>query len=359
MQPTFFLRMTLRILMLVTCARQAVGSVAMSERQDPYLKEIIMGRCYESPPNMDPIEGGTAMCSFTVDSLLGVLESQLDEDIEKSSYFMYFGMTNYDSPKDTALFVWPPPSTHKDIASVLSATLNVSLPETSLGGSLLHGLVFCGSDRRTNCPTEYWKDSSGGLMAFWQGVYSSFSSQIQGRVRMLVLDRKMTEAPRLWKDNVLPQFASANISSVDILAPNCQSPGVQDLETLIQTNCDISSHCTSLKTNQISGSLSSEGICGISSQVEAMDTNDGEDKQYETSAESYIIPTGSVDCRQCPATGENVYAWLFWALIVLAFAAAYSFWSVRHYLPEYQRIPNVTTLHELPSRNADNLLPKQ
>ena len=68
----------------------ATGGAMTTARQTPYLKEIMMGRCYENPPTTDPIEDGAAICSFAVDTVLEVLESQLDEDIDSSSYFMYY-----------------------------------------------------------------------------------------------------------------------------------------------------------------------------------------------------------------------------------------------------------------------------
>lgn len=340
-------------------APQAVGGVVMTERQTPYLKEILMGRCYENPPSMDPIEGGAAMCSFVVDSLLGVLEDQLDDDIDASSYFMYLGMTSYDSQKDAALFIWPPQPTQKDTNGMFSTKLKASLPETSPGGSLLRGLVFCGSDRRTNCRSEYWKESSGGMLGFWQGVYSSFSSNIQGRVRMLVLDDEMSEIPQLWKEQVLPHLVSTNIPSVDILTTNCRSPGIQDLELLIQSNCNISSRCNSIERQVTSESSDSNVLCSITAQLETLNGTGNENDQHATSTGSFNIPSRSVDCEQCCAASDNLYEWLFWGLVVLGLATAYAFWSVRHYLSEYQQIPNAVPVHEYPRQNGNTVLPKQ
>ena len=362
MQEHFQATMLWSLVVLAAIFRaRAVGAVATTERQNPHLKEILMGRCYENPPNMDPSDGGTAMCSFVVDSLFGVLEGQPDDEIDDSSYFMYLGMTSYDSHKDSAFFIWPPPSTQKDTAKVLSANLKASLPETSRGGSLLRGLVFCGSNRRSNCRTEYWKESNGGMLGFWQGVYSSFSAKAQGRVRMLVLDDKMIEIPHLWKEQVLPHLVSANIPNVDILAANCQSPGIQALELFVQSKCNISCRCVSIEPQLTFESIDSNDLCTITAQLEALNGTDSEKGQYATSTGSYNIPSRSVDCEECLAGSDSLYEWLFWGLVVLGLATAYAFWSVRHYLSEYQQIPNTNavTAHEYPCQNANNVLPKQ
>ena len=173
-----------------------------------------------------------------------------------------------------------------------------------------------------------------------------------------MLEDDIAEIPSLWKDHVLPQLKAATISSVEILAINCQAPGVLDLLMFIQPKRNINSQCTAIKRQ--SGGNIHDGWCDIADQLD--DMNAGSDEKLRNW--STVVPSTAssdvLDCRQCPAAGEeNVYEYLFWALIVLGVATAYAFWSVRHYLPEYQRIPDATAVqHELQRQNH-NGLPKQ
>jgi hypothetical protein len=51
-----------------------------TERQNPYFKEVLMGRCYENPAVQQP-QHDAFSCPFVVDSFLGVLDSHRDQDI--------------------------------------------------------------------------------------------------------------------------------------------------------------------------------------------------------------------------------------------------------------------------------------
>lgn len=325
-------------LMLVFMLIQMIGGEAAvrqgqrTEPQNPYFKEILMGRCYENPPNQSP-EGGSQLCPVVVPSLLGVLEGQLDEKVDPDDYFMYLGWTKYDLPKDSALFVWPPPTS----MGTMDITSDWILPETSPSGSLVKGLVFCGTDRRMDCPTEFWKLDSGAMLSFWKAVYSDFASKAQGEVKMIIMEEEMFALPKLWNDTVLPNMDLENISGVDIVASNCNAPGVAVLIEAFQSR-EIEMTCA-----EIDNGLEVQEHLDLSCEVAdiLLHMNHSLPGRGDTRLDPLKpppAPPSSGDNCDCPA---SVYTYLFWGLILVGVAGAYSAWSVWHYLPEYQRIPNV------------------
>jgi len=333
-----------------------------TQRQSTYLKEIVMGRCYEHPPIVDD----SFSCPFVVDSLLGVLDSSLDADISNSSFDMYLAITNYETAKDTALLVWPPPPTTKPTddkvqpsppLSLLSSSW--TLPETTLGGALMEGLVFCGVDRRMDCPVEFWKTDDNtaaegvAMLGFWQGVYSLFAANLRGKLRILLWEENLHEIPSLWKDHVLPPLStSSSVTSVDIVATNCHDPGVKNLLDSMHTYLNLEAHCSDIPKDKGDPSLR------VINAVKLLETGVSDDAtaaaQSASTASADLDPppspsasatadatSSSNDERQeQPEPATNIYEILFWVLIVMGTAIAYATWSVRHYLPEYQRIPD-------------------
>lgn len=339
-RPVDMLRLATRCLSLAFILIQMIGGEAavqdgqITEPQNPYFKEILMGRCYESPPNQSP-EGGADLCPVLVPSLLGVLEGQLDENIDPDAYFMYMGWTKYDLPKNSALLVWPPPAT----MGTMDETLGWVMPETSPSGSLVKGLVFCGADRRMDCPTEFWKLDSGAMLSFWKAVYSDFASKMQGQVKMMILEEAMVALPNLWDDSVLPNMDLAKISGVDIMASNCDAPGVAVLTKALHSREMVTTCAEIEKGLEVQGSLDlSCGVADIMLQMNhSLQGKDGTSLDPLKLLPPPPPPSSGGDC-DCPT---SIYAYLFWGIILLGVAGAYSAWSVWHYLPEYQRIPNV------------------
>jgi hypothetical protein len=318
--------------------------------QNPYLKEIVMGRCYERPPSStgpdDIGDDGIQLCPFTVASLVGVMESHLDSEITPESFYLYWGSAVFDSPQDSALLVWPPPP------NAPMAAGPYVLPETTPGGSLMQGLVFCGVDRKSDCPSDYWTYDSGALLSFWQGVYTQFATHVEGRVRMVIQQDDMKEIPALWKDHVVPYLNSTYVSSLDIVATNCQSNGVLQLTKALQKTGKIDAKCTAMETSK----ESTFGWCQVADLLDPGSQSSGtsdsdnsvpppdEPKTEETPTTAAPVP--AMDC-DCPTTTTvvrstgNVYKYLFWILVVLLVAGGYAFWSVRSYLPEYRSVPDV------------------
>lgn len=288
------------------------------------------------------------MCPVLVPSFIGVLEGQLDEHIEPDNYYMYLGWTNYTLPKDSALFVWPPPTAATDIGDRI-------LPETTTSGAMLNGLVFCGTDKRMNCPTEFWKEGAkGAMVSFWQAVYSGFAKKAGGLVKMVILEENVPSMPSLWNASVLPNLSGDTVTSVDIMASNCDAPGVSVLIEAIQSN-NIMSSCTKIEPTG-----SAKGTCEIADLLQddapAKDdssTTTDQEQDHGALEPSQPLPPAppSVDC-DCPV---SVYAYLFWAIIVVMTGGAFSMWSVRHYLPQYQSIPDA----EIENGGGHVAFPKQ
>jgi ADP-ribosyl cyclase len=304
-------------------ATSTASKPTTSEPQNTFLKEILLGRCYENLPNQSP-EGGSSMCPVVVDSFLGAIAGQLDENIQSDAFFMYMGWTSYEVKKDTALLVWPP-------SYALDMTWNSDyiLPETSASGGMLKGLVFCGPDKRMNCPTEYWNGGSSAMVSFWHAVYSDFASKAQGRVRMMVLEKDLKTVPSLWDESVVTGLDAGTVSSVEVMAVNCDASGVSALVESIQ-NLSIECSCKEIAEAGIS-EISS--VCGIEDLLQTDTKATANDEPSDTT----MAPAPIVDC-QC---SDSVYMYLFWAILLLGLAASYAMWSVWHYLPEYQRVPNV------------------
>jgi ADP-ribosyl cyclase len=323
-----------------------------TERQNPYLKEVLMGRCYESPAVQQP-EPDALSCSFAVDSFMGVLDSHLDEDIGTSAFDMYLEMTDYSSQKDSSLFIWPPPSSKQTDWVFSTDVTNLVLPETTPGGALVQGLVFCGSDRRLDCPAEYWTvNERGAQSSFWQGVYSNFAAKAQGRVRFVILDEDLNQIPTIWNNLVLPRLTGATF--VDVIAADCMAPGVSSLTDTLQAVYKIRCTCTSIFATDWSSGVSV--VCQVADILDDMDSaftpaavniNKGSQMNSQPARQTQV-PTAEatpIECdRECPG---SVYMVLFWGLVLFGSAGAYAIWSVWHYLPEYHRIPNVGEEHEL------------
>jgi ADP-ribosyl cyclase len=328
-----------------------------TERQNPYLKEVLMGRCFENPAVQQPQQDAFS-CPFVVDSFLGVLDSHRDQDIGTSSFDMYSEMTDYTSQKDSALFVWPPPSGKNWVFP--ESLSNLVLPETTPGGALLQGLVFCGTDRRLDCPAEYWNtNEKGAQSSLWQGVYSSFAAKAQGRVRLVILDENLNHIPTLWNNQVLPRLTG--VTSVDVVAADCEAPGASALTDTVQTVYKISCMCTNIIPSDWSTGV--PGFCQVADILDmdsaftpaTVNNNKGSHINSQLSKQTQV-PTAEApndcDCH-CPG---SVYMVLFWGLVLFGSAGGYAMWSVWHYLPEYHRIPNIGEEHELSS--SPNL-PKQ
>jgi len=224
-------------LLAVSAATAAAGALLSSsssssrqqrqQRQLPYLKEILLGRCYEysvsyssssASPN-DGIDDDTSssqqQCPSLIDRFLNVLESRLDWQISVEDFAPVIEQLNdlsspppppmnstSDDNKAAATF-WLRTTSYGDFGdeSVPSswalgenrnagrhAAAASSSPETTLAGRVFaEHFVFCGNGRREDCTAEtsnaYWK--------FRQALYGAYASGIaaaggQREIRIVV-----------------------------------------------------------------------------------------------------------------------------------------------------------------------------
>lgn len=124
--------------------------VSAEESSRPkYLKEILLGRCYNGP-NPDA-------CPAIVGSFMNAIESRRDADITQADFAPYLDPADFSSPRDTAVLYLRLYGNKQGLPIVP----NLVSPEDTPGGTLVHDLIFCGMDQRYNCSLEtsnaYWK----------------------------------------------------------------------------------------------------------------------------------------------------------------------------------------------------------
>jgi len=169
---------------------------AGQQQQSPYLKEILLGRCYFVPPTQDRDD-----CQSVVGSVMNALESHLDRDIDTSTFAPYLDEADFSSPPNRALLV----------ARFLGGSSSTSFtpppglvtPEDTPGGALFQDLVFCGVDQRENCSIEqsnaYWK--------FWEaGKWLQQQQKWHGRSIHERLRTSRNHKPHLTHSTLLPFF---------------------------------------------------------------------------------------------------------------------------------------------------------
>jgi len=119
--------------LLASCsaASLVVGVPADGGGESAYLKEILLGRCYHRPPTVD---GEPDDCPTIVATLMSVLESHLDSDIQESDFDSYIKQSNFAPPKDAALLF-----SHfsgEDPNLVMHPPRGLVSPEDTPGGAL-------------------------------------------------------------------------------------------------------------------------------------------------------------------------------------------------------------------------------
>lgn len=167
----------------------------------PFLKEILMGRCFDQQHQQTIIDGrmefssSSSSCDAIVGGFMNVLESRLQTDISAADFDdAYVTRSDFSSPKDAALlwlhFLGNDASSTKN-ATETNPSIPVQLtdlvtPHETPGGKLLDGLVFCASGpwNNDNCNIE----NSNAYWSFWQAAYGTFSSKVAGKLRIVVDD---------------------------------------------------------------------------------------------------------------------------------------------------------------------------
>mmetsp|Transcript_23198 Transcript_23198/g.55008 ORF Transcript_23198/g.55008 Transcript_23198/m.55008 type:complete len:432 (-) Transcript_23198:139-1434(-) len=206
------------VMMTMTTQIKEVASI-----ESPYLKEILMGRCYEQSLSTSSNTKHNTIEEFQCDGLVGgfmnVLESRTQQDISSDDFSKaYVEQTDFTSPHDAAL-IWLPALTNLGATSIsLKPTIRNSLvtPHDTPGGKLITGLVFCaaGSTSKATCT----QDESNAYWQFWKASYTKFSSQITGTFRV-VIENQFDDVDFL-KQNVLAVLDVDKVSSIEIWTPD-------------------------------------------------------------------------------------------------------------------------------------------
>ena len=216
-------------------------------QQSVYLKEMILGRCYFQPPSGE--EADIPLCQSLVGSFLSVVESRLDDSIAIEDFATYMEHADF-SPGKGALF-WPPsasttPTTSDVVNDAVVGTAGTIRPEGTPGGALLADLVFCGVDKREECPSD---GSSGASLAFWTGAYAKFATDVRGSVQ-IVLTEGANLVP-LLAGAITSLDASAVASVVIFSSSSCKSKDVALVESALVETAGIDADTIACTTNEL------------------------------------------------------------------------------------------------------------
>eukprot|EP00536_Pseudo-nitzschia_multiseries_P014098 jgi/Psemu1/37535/gm1.37535_g len=201
------------ILSLLVASRCAV----LSGANDPFLKEILTGRCYEQQQ---------PSCNTVVGSIMNVLEShtesQVTEDLFKDAYV---DKADFSSPKNAAM-VWLKaynPSTDVLAHAFSNGGKHWTTPETTPGGALLAGLSICARsvyNSNDDCSNE----SSNAYWKFWRSAYAAFAESVEGRLEIVLEDEHVDE--NFLQNSVLSHL-DANAKALSFLKTTA---GIRDAE---------------------------------------------------------------------------------------------------------------------------------
>lgn len=221
---------------------------AQSTGQSVYLKEIIQGRCYEKFPTAN-------QCPQVVGSIMSVLDSQLDANIDSiSSFAPFLRQVDMTSPNNQAL-IWltgndgsftgssyqnknvagyggyggysnQPQDSNFALHREMSPTELVT-PELTPGGMLLDGLIFCGIDKKNDGTCT--KQNSNAYSSFWAAAYSQFSRTASGRVQIVI---EPYADLSFLRTNVVQQLNAYQVTEVTLYVDSCQT---SDMKMLVSS----------------------------------------------------------------------------------------------------------------------------
>lgn len=188
----------------IGCSARATARMTKKQPQTPFLKEILMGRCYDRPPT--GVVGDTSICQSLVGEIMSVIEGRLDSNVRAVDFKPYLDKVDMSSPPNQAVF-WPSLDTHAKAA--IGGDMLVPVERTP-GGWLLSGLVFCGIDMREECPLEY-----GAYRAFWAAATAAYAASASGRIRAVLLGAREDGSSDFLID-VVPNINPDSVSGFDI-----------------------------------------------------------------------------------------------------------------------------------------------
>jgi hypothetical protein len=253
----------------------AAADARANDNNNPFLKEIMMGRCYEQQrqqqqqqQQQNPTATATAglSCEDIISSFMNVLESHFESDLEsllenEFSKAFIIGKENGQAPT----YLFAPSSSSSSLKSRNSSTsasasaatpmiwmkffgtnqnsqttnavknmLSLSnnngggyvTPETTFGGRLLDGLTFCAQNPNSLSSGDGCsKENSNAYWSFWKAAYKSFTSQIikDGSSKLVLVIEDPFVDEQFLHDNVLIYLKNASFN--DVNADNNQERG--------------------------------------------------------------------------------------------------------------------------------------
>mmetsp|Transcript_13736 Transcript_13736/g.33271 ORF Transcript_13736/g.33271 Transcript_13736/m.33271 type:complete len:369 (+) Transcript_13736:124-1230(+) len=218
--------------------------------QSLFLKEILTGRCYEKMTTT------ANQCPQVVGSIMSVLDSQMDANIDAvSSFAPYLRQVDMSSPNNQALiwltgndgsFVGNSYQTSNNNVGGYSgyggysnnnnrqrqgssfalhremAPIELVTPEQTPGGFLMQDLVFCGVDQKSGCT----KVNSNAYSSFWAAAYSQFARTASGRVQIVI---EPFADLNFLRTNVIQQLNAYQVTEVILYVENCQDQAYAQL----------------------------------------------------------------------------------------------------------------------------------
>ncbi|KAL3942000.1 MAG: hypothetical protein SGBAC_003744 [Bacillariaceae sp.] len=163
---------------------------------------------------------------------------------------------------------------HREMAPIELVT-----PEQTPGGYVMHDLVFCGMDRKSDCR----KVDSNAYASFWAAAYSQFARTASGRVQIVI--EPFADLTFL-QTNVIQQLNAYQVNEVILYVDNCQDTTLQQLVdsfpiTSVQCKDDFSDYaffllcqnpssqaCSMLSQVDTTGVISTQQTAAIEQQEE-------------------------------------------------------------------------------------------
>jgi hypothetical protein len=224
-------RLTMVRLISASCLAVLLSLVMGRQHESPFLKEILLGRCYAQPPSGDA--ASSSSCPSTVGSFMNILDGHLDDAIEVENFASYLDGADWASTTSAGGLFWLGGRNDRGAAEDNSIILKGwQTPESTPGGSLVHGLSFCGVDKRGHCP----ETTSGAYSSFWTGAYAKHTASLRGDVHIVLEGNKSPKKLTPFLLGALPELDSKRVTSIAIYSSNCHSKSVQTITSAIKAS---------------------------------------------------------------------------------------------------------------------------
>jgi hypothetical protein len=295
-----------------------------SSANDQFLKEILMGRCYEQKPYK------TASCSDIVGPFMNILETFQESDHRMSAEVFregYAGRADFSSPKDKAM-AWLP---YKNTTGILSAFRDGgnywTTPESTPGGHLLNGVTFCAQTvyRDEGCS----KETSHAYWSFWRAAYSEFAASVEGKLE-IVLEDSHVDGTFLY-DSVLKHLDASKVTGVEVWGVDCTATIAKTTISFLKDTKNIPVVC---KGPDILELILSQD------KTEDVETEDVEPATTESKTGAAASTSTSIASEEIQEKKHGVFGhFFFWIALAIG---GYLYYKRYHYgtltIPDYDCI---------------------